>query len=59
MKITSDTLAWATGTRVGTSDHTIALFYIGSGRVLRLYSDILYFEVELCTLMNVLLYIWL
>ena len=30
----TDTLAWATGTRVGASDHTIALFCIGSGRVL-------------------------
>ena len=27
-------LAWATGTHVGASDHTIALFCIGSGRVL-------------------------
>ena len=32
--IDRDTLAWAIGTRVGASDHTIALFCIGSGRVL-------------------------
>ena len=29
-----DTLAWATGTRVGASDHAIAWFCIGYGRVL-------------------------
>ena len=43
-----DTLAWATGTRVGAGDHAIALFCIGCGRVLGfLYSDtfILHFEV--------------
>ena len=31
-----DTLAWATGTRVGASDHAIALFCILYGRVLGL-----------------------
>ena len=44
----SDTLAWATGMRVGAGDHAIALFYIGCGRVLEfLYSDkfTLHFEV--------------
>ena len=57
-----DTLAWAIGTRVGASNHAIALFYIGCGRVLGfLYADTftLHFEVELRTLMNVLLYMWL
>ena len=41
------------------SDHAIALFCIGCGCVLGLYSDTLHFEVELHTLMNVLLYMWL
>ena len=44
-----DTLAWATGTRVGAGDHAIALFCIGCGRVLGfLYSDtfILHFVVN-------------
>ena len=55
-----DTLVWATGTRVGAGDHAIALFCIHYGRVLGfLYSDALHFEVELRTLMNVLLYMWL
>ena len=40
-----DTLAWATGTRVGTGDHAIALFCIEYGCVLGLYSDTLHFEV--------------
>ena len=34
-----DTLAWATGMRVGASDHIIALFCIEYGYVLVLYSD--------------------
>ena len=55
-----DMLAWATGTRVGTGDHAIALFCIECGHVLGfLYSDTLHFEVELHTLMNILLYMWL
>ena len=62
VKGSDDTLAWATGTRVGTGDHAIALFCIDYGCVLGfLYSDTftLHFEVELRTLMNVLLYTWL
>ena len=56
----ADTLAWATGTHVGAGDHAIALFCIGYGCVLGfLYFDTLHFEVELHTLMNVLLYMWL
>ena len=51
-----DTLAWATGMGVGTSNHAIALFCIGYGYVLGLYSNKLHFEVELRTFMNVLLY---
>ena len=50
------------GRRVGSSDHATALFCIECGRVLGfLYFDtfILHFEVELQTLRNVLLYIWL
>ena len=40
--ILHDTLAWATGTRVGAGDHAIALFCIGCGRVLGfLYFDTL------------------
>ena len=44
-----DTLAWATGTPVAAGYHAIALFCIGSGRVLGfLYSDtfILHFVVN-------------
>ena len=37
---------------MGTSDHAIALFCIGYGRVLGLYFDTLYFEVELRILMK-------
>ena len=58
----SDTLAWATGTRVGTGDRAIALFCIDYGCVLGpLYSDkfTLHFEIELRTLRNVSLYMWL
>ena len=55
----SDTLAWATGTHVGAGDHAIELFCIEYGCVLGLYSDTLYFKVEMCALLNVLLYIWL
>ena len=58
----SDTLAWAIGTRVGASDHAIALFCIGCGPVLGfLFSDTftLHLQVELHALMNVLLYMWL
>ena len=43
--ILCDTLAWATGTRVGASDHAIALFCIEYGCVLGLYFDTLHFEV--------------
>ena len=56
----TNTLAWATGTHVGAGDHAIALFCIGCGRVLGfLYSDKLHFEVLMCALLNVLLYMWL
>ena len=58
----NDTLAWATGTRVGTGDHAIALFCIKCGRVLGfLYFDTftLHFEVKLCALQNVFFYMWL
>ena len=41
----TDTLAWATRTRVGAGDHAIALFCIEYGCVLGLYSDTLHFEV--------------
>ena len=47
---------------MGTGDHAMALFCIEYGCVLGfLYSDTftLHFEVELRTLMNVLLYMWL
>ena len=57
-----DMLAWATGTHVGAGDHATTLFCIGCGRVLGfLYSDTFtwYFDVELRTFMNVLLYMWL
>ena len=50
------------GRHVGASDHATTLFCIGCGRVLGfLYSDTftLHFEVELRTLMNALLYMWL
>ena len=40
-----DTLAWATGTRVGADDHAIAFFCIEYGCVLGLYFDTLHFEV--------------
>ena len=40
----ADTLAWATGTRVGASDHAIALVCILYGCVLGLYFDTLHFE---------------
>ena len=49
VKLKCDTLAWATGTRVGAGDHAIALFCIECGRVLGfLYSDtfILHFVVN-------------
>ena len=41
----NDTLAWATGMRVGAGDHAIAFFYIEYGCVLGLYSDPIHFEV--------------
>ena len=44
---------------MGTGDHAIGLFYIEYGCVLGLYFDTLHFEVELRTLMNELLYMWL
>ena len=47
---------------MGAGNHAIAFFCIEYGRVLGfLYSDTftLHFEVELSTLMNVLLYMWL
>ena len=47
-----DTLAWATGTQVGTGDHAMALFCIEYGCVLGLYSDKLHFEVLMCALLN-------
>ena len=56
---TCDTLAWATGTRVGANDHAIALFCIECGCVLGLYFDILHFVVKLRVLMSVPLYMWL
>ena len=40
-----DTLAWATGTGMGTGDHAIALFCIEYGCVLGLHFDTLHFEV--------------
>ena len=40
-----DTLAWATGTRVGASDHATELVCILYGCVLGLYFDTLHFEV--------------
>ena len=40
-----DTLAWATGTRVGAGDHATELFCSEYGCVLGLYSDTLRFEV--------------
>ena len=41
-RLVCDTLAWATGTRLGPSEYAIALFCIGCGRVLGfLYSDTL------------------
>ena len=40
-----DTLAWATGMRVGASDHATELFCILYGCVLGLYFDKLHFEV--------------
>ena len=59
MLMTIDTLAWATGTRGGASDHAIALFCIEYGCVLGLYFDTLHFVVKLHILMSVQLYIWL
>ena len=47
---------------MGASDHAIDLFCILYGRVLGfLYFDTftLHFEVEMCALMTVLLYMWL
>ena len=41
----TDTLAWATGTRVGAGDHATELFCSEYGCVLGLYSDTLRFEV--------------
>ena len=41
----TDTLAWATGARVGAGDHSIAFFCIEYGCVLGLYSDALHFAV--------------
>ena len=61
MERNNDTLAWATGTHVGAGDHAMELFCIDYGCVPGfLYSDkfTLHFEVELRTLMNVLLYMW-
>ena len=55
-------LAWATGMHVGASNHVVGLFCIECGRVLEfLYFDTftLYFEVKLCALLNVFLYMWL
>ena len=40
-----DTLALATGTRVGASDHAIALFWILYGRVLEFCTFTLHFVV--------------
>ena len=55
----SDTLAWATGTRVGATDHAIALFVFSMAVFLGLYSDKLHFEVLMCALLHILLYMWL
>ena len=54
-----DTLAWATGMRVGASDYAIALFVLNMAVFLALYLDTLHFVVEMCALINVLLYMWL
>ena len=47
---------------MGAGDHAIALFCIQYGRVLGfLYFNTftLHFEVKLCALLNILLYMWL
>ena len=44
---------------MGAGDHAIALFVFSMAVFLGLYSDTLHFEVELCVLMSVPLYIWL
>ena len=54
-----DTLALATGTCVGAGDHAIALFVFSMAVFLGLYTDKLHFEVLMCALLNVLLYMWL
>ena len=44
---------------MGAGDHSIELFCIDYGCVLGFYFDTLHFVVDMCALINVLLYIWL